>query len=320
MTKKKTSTALVKVKPKKPEPAPQQTGLGLRLPDGRRLPGVAVQTNPLIAVIACMTEEHVEDLGKEIEATRNYLAGMEAIHGVVSRAFPKTVEVVEPPPAPPPAPEPIATLNGKPLYTEPPHAPLKTRPMEPTLPDPEPEPKNPPGRPVTPATKQAGTWNGGRKVDPNSATSIIKEMLKKDFSTKADVILAEVKARSNTKGTDQSIKAQISKIRSDMKSVANLAKMQANDDKVNHNAMTNKEVEAAAGAEDEDGDEELELRKEVAEFLFKRGLATNAEIMRQCGIPSSRIMEFMKHPWFEYVAASQQWRLTVLGKQEGLEY
>jgi hypothetical protein len=290
---KKKTTALAKAS----EPPPQQQGLGLQLPPGVRLPGVAVQTNPLIAVIACLRQEHVDDLGHEIEATENYLQGLKAVHSVVRQVFPPAapVEVVAAEPA---KPEPDATLNGKNVYIE----------KEPE----EEAPPRQPGRPEKPATKEAGTWKGGRPKDPESPSGIALRMLRADINTKADPIIAEIKRLTSSTASIATLRSMISTKRWYVKNEGTKT------DGPPPVAEPNTEEVDDAGVDGED--DELELRKEVAEFLFKRGLATNAEIMNKCGIPSSRISDFMRHEWFEYETRTQQWRLTSKGKQDGLDY
>lgn len=61
---------------------------------------------------------------------------------------------------------------------------------------------------------------------------------------------------------------------------------------------------------------EKALREKVAMLVFKRGLATNGEIIQQCGVGARIINDFMTHPWFE--KHMEKWRLTPAGKNEGL--
>lgn len=99
-----------------PEPAPP----------ARRVVGHAIQTNPLIGAIACVTPEALADIEQEIETTENYLAGLRAMHHVGSMALglPVAPVVVQEPPAVEHEPEPEAEkpapkpAKAKPAATE----------------------------------------------------------------------------------------------------------------------------------------------------------------------------------------------------------
>lgn len=287
MTKKKTTAVQVIERPR--------PGLGLKLPDGRRFPGASVTTNPLVAVIACMTDEHVADLGDEIAATESYLAKLKAVHDAVKPAPPPpvVVEVVAAPapaPAPPPAPEPVA--------------------------------ERPSGRPDVPATKAAGTWKGGRPNNEKSPTHIAKKMLTADVECNTNTVIKAIRDAGASVASENSLRATISTVRSQVRRDKKPADGQTPLlTRPLFPTLTTKRPGDESEADTKvDEDEELDLRKDVAEAVFKKGLLTSGDIVKMCGVPPNRIEEFMKHPWFEYVMRLGQWRLTPLGKQEGVEY
>jgi len=91
------------------------------------MPGQAIETNPLIALVCQVTPEHAADLETEIQVTEKYLAGLKAARAVVEQMglarlpAPAEVTVVqvspvpaqEPAPAPEPAP-PASKPRAKP--------------------------------------------------------------------------------------------------------------------------------------------------------------------------------------------------------------
>lgn len=307
MTKKKTTTAVARIveRPK--------TYVAMSVPTDRRMPGAGMTTNPLVAVIACMTDEHVADLGAEIEATETYLNRLKAVHNVVKPKPPEPEPVVaevvatpepEPEPEPPPPPPP------------PPAAPK------------EPKPR---GTPDVPATKAAGTWAGGRPSGSGSPSKIARDMIEADFEVNTNTIISAIRAAKASTASENSLRATISTIRSQIRraKATNATPAAATSGMKTRPMFPVVVVPPKVETEDEDDDdkepaegedEELDLRKDVAEAVFKKGLMTAGEIVKQCGVPHNRIEAFMKHPWFEYVTRSQQWRLTPQGKQEGVEY
>lgn len=60
------------------------------------------------------------------------------------------------------------------------------------------------------------------------------------------------------------------------------------------------------------------LRRAVAEYVFKKGLVSSGDIVRDCGVDAVIVNDFMNHPWF--VSHMQKWRLTPAGKNEGIDY
>jgi hypothetical protein len=203
-------------------------------------------------------------------------------------------------------------------------------PEPPAPPPPPPEPR-PHGTPIVPATKAAGTWGGGRPSPAGSPSKIAKAMLDANFEVDTNDIIKAIREAKASTANDNSLRATISTIRSDIRrarAATNATPAAPTPDMKTRPLHPTVGVPPKAETEDEDDedseepaeDEELDLRKDVAEALFKKGLLTSGEIVKMCGVPHNRIEEFMKHPWFEYVMRTQQWRLTTLGKQEGVEY
>lgn len=62
---------------------------------------------------------------------------------------------------------------------------------------------------------------------------------------------------------------------------------------------------------------EQKLRAVVVEFVFKRGLVSNGDLLTHCGVSPRIVNSFMTHPWFE--SHMGKWRLTSQGKNEGVE-
>lgn len=61
----------------------------------------------------------------------------------------------------------------------------------------------------------------------------------------------------------------------------------------------------------------VQVRRQVAEFVFKKGLVSGREIMVAIKVAGPMIREITNHPWFE--RHMDKWRLTAAGKNEGLE-
>lgn len=60
---------------------------------------------------------------------------------------------------------------------------------------------------------------------------------------------------------------------------------------------------------------ELTLRKEIVEFVFKKGLAGVKELLDGCGLSPRICVEFMTHEWFER-HTDGRWRLSKAGKEQ----
>ncbi len=257
-----------------------------------------METNPLAAVVMFATADHVHDLDKEITATENYLAGLKAMRQVAGSALNVPVPtgpVVEEEPekeAPPPA---VTVLSvGK----EPAKSGESTK----------------AGRPKVKTGNAAGRPMSG-------ATALIAEVLHKNIDMPTDEVFRQVREQ-NKEITDSSLKSLIYTVRSRIKDkrakgepVAYDTTKLAPKQPPKTAAPAEKKPEHLGGLVDD-----VRLRKKVAEYLFKRGLGSGTDLVRDCGLDGMTVQKFMGHPWFEFVNSMNKWKLSTLGKQEGVEW
>lgn len=286
----KGSSALVPVAPPKP----------------RRVVGQAIQTNPMIAAVAQLTPAGLDDIQEEIETTEKYLAGLRAMHAVGSAAL----GLIEPPPS-----------GG--VY-------IKPEVVIEQLPAAEPDPD-----PVVEEAVAAVKEFADKKVEPRadgpSLTATLRAILTESPDMETGAIVAEAKKRGVT-ATDSSIRSNVYQVKSRIK----IEKQKAAGTPP---AAKPAPTPAARPAppktpEDEPDDKEFEglppkdsphraaaeltLRKTVAEYVFKKGLVAAGDIIRDCKVSPRIVNDFMNHPWFE--SHMQKWRLTIQGKNEGLDW
>lgn len=255
-----------------------------------KLPGRVIASNPLVAAVVCMTDEHVQGLDDEIQVTEKYLAGLKAMKAAVS-----------PPPLPPPLPEPLPPEPMPEPQPEPPATiPMRSKRQSPVFAAVAPEP----GKTVTPEP--------GKTV---TVSAVMRAIVQADPNVGYSVVAQKVR-EAGFDNSEESIRSLLYNVRSKVKQAGK---------KVTEPPSTVKEAAAATRYDSngsrkmpQDVGDELKLRKEVAEFIFKKGLVSTGDIIRVCGISHDVINSFMNHPWFE--SHMQNWRLTATGKREGLDY
>lgn len=252
----------------------------------RRVVGKAIETNPLIAAIAQITPATLTDIAAEIKTTEEYLAGLRTMHQVGSVALglapaaPVAAEVVE---------------------------------------EPEVAEVVPPAAPAPP--KPAG--------DAPVMAHVLRAILKEQPAWTNDQVIAEAVKRGLTQGVG-TIRTNLYLLRSKANRANKESKAPAKPAPAPKPAKTGpitaaQKAEFAERQEESTGlppkdsplraEAELTLRKEVVEYVFKKGLASNGDLIRDCKVPARIVGDFMTHPWFEQHTDGRH-RLTPEGKNQ----
>lgn len=304
----------------------------------KRIVGQALNQNPLAAIVTLATEEHLADLDVEIEVTEKYLKGLKAarragelivrgepsVTDAINAEIAVVVEIVSPktePAATPPAKttEVAKKSAAEPVVTA---KPVEVPPVKTTV---KPTRVAMGTKPVTEAPPAV--------TDEAPASKIIRDIIARYPDYSIDQIADVARTRGLGQMGNTYLNATIYRVRNELK--------KAKEEKPA--APTPKPApvveDAPAGETDETPEKknksertlppkesphraaaELTLRKEVAEFLFKKGYAGAGELLKECGVSPRIVQEFMSHPWFEpHPLQKGSWRLTAAGKNEGLE-
>ncbi len=250
-----------------------------------RVPGRAIETNPLIALAAgVVTADQVAEMDDEIEATEKYLRNLKAIRAAANADAAEAV-AAEPVAAlpPPPAPKVVVT---------------------------EVKPAAPAAKPAAPAA--------GKITDPAAVAAEIKSVLAEhpDWVTSRLVDLLLERGVARTKSTlTQAIYIS--------RSAARKAAAEA--------ALTTPAPTEPAALPHPDSPllaaAILTRRKDVAEYVFKQGLAAVSQIMQGCKLSATEVAEVLNHEWFEQHQSKKpgdpqdgKWRLTRAGRDNGLAW
>lgn len=269
----------------------------------RRVPGQAVETNPLVAAVMNVTEDQIHDLDKEIDATTNYLAGLKRVR----QAFAD-----------------VTGLDDSPEAVE---AAVKQLP---------PAQEDRTNGNVTKVAGRAALKPGppkGRK--PSGCTLKITEILEANIDTAVPDVVAALRAdgfnnpehsltsliyvvrgriRDKRGLTGEVAKAPRNSVKAALGTVGQTAQKPAEPKKPPEPKPPEpKKTTHLGGVVDDKG-----LREKVAEYVFKKGLVWIGDIIRDCGLDDASADAFMQHPWFEQHMG--KWRLTKLGKEEGVSY
>lgn len=256
-------------------------------PKPRRVVGRAIDTNPIIAAIAQVTPDKLDDIAEEIKATESYLAGLRAMHHVGSVALGLT--------------EPVKTV-------------VVPEVVEPDVPMPEAVSKH-----IQDAIPRKDTPKATEKPKPaKSASRIVRDILVGNPEMSVADVIVEARRQGCTVG-DGSLRTLVYTIRSQVKNAQ--AKNNAKPTQPKNEKDDEDVGDAAEGLPPKDSpfraEAELTLRKKVAEYVFKKGLVASGDIIRDCKVSPKIVNDLMNHPWFE--SHMQKWRLTSAGKNEGLE-
>lgn len=268
-TRRKTSNALAVIEPPKP----------------KRVVGKAIETNPMIAAIATITPDKLDDIEQEIQATENYLAGLRVAHHVGSIALGRV-----------PA--------AAPVQAEPVEEPGQDDKFDITV-----EIPAPPAEPVAEKKDKGGEG-------PNLSATL-RTILTAHPDWTNDQVITEAQKLGVTAG--------VGSIRSNIYQVKSRLKLGEKKDKPAPRpaaeATEEKNEGESEGLPPKDSpfraEAEQTLRKKIAEYIFKRGLVSSGDLIRDCKVSPRIVNDFMNHPWFE--SHMQKWRLTTVGKNEGLE-
>lgn len=271
----------------------------------KRIPGQAVESNPLVAAVVQVTESQVHDLDKEIDATTHYLAALKRMRNAFADMTghddsPAAVEVA------------VRQL---------PPAQVRDKGAERTT-----------GK-VTKVAGRPAVKSGsspGRK--PSGTTLKITEIFEKDINTEVPEVVRQLR-EAGCRNPDKSLTSLIYVVRGrvrDRKGLGPATVAPRNAVKNSLGTVTQTQQKPAAPkpappvvkANEKTGLGGLVadrgLLERVAEYVFKKGLVAIGDIIRDCGVDHTVANDFMQHPWFE--RHMDKWRLTKLGKEEGISY
>ncbi len=256
----------------------------------KRVPGKAVETNPLVAIVVNTTEENVADLDKEIEATTNYLAGLKRVRAAFGD----------------PEPEPVPVTA------------VAVRPIEP------PKEDRTNGKTTKIGDRPALKPGPAKGRKPTGCTLKITEILEANVDTPVPDVVKAVRA-AGFDNPEHSLTSLIYVVRGRIRDRRGLAGEVA---KAPRNAVKKALGTAGTPAKPAAKDErpahlgglvdDKGLRETVAEYVFKKGLVSIGDIIRDCGLDHTAANDFMQHPWFE--RHMDKWRLTKQGKEEGVSW
>jgi hypothetical protein len=270
-----------------------------------RVPTRAAPANPLIGMAVGITEEHKKDLEDEIVATEAYLTRLRNIGNMFGAdpypdGQPGNQTAL-------PAAQPVVETIKSAGVTEVDPPTIEAEPEE----EEEEEEEKPKAR--NPRAEYRGRKPGRKPLPRDENGNIIRP--EKPAST-APVIPPPSTRVEIDDDDDDDLDDQVPPPRDRKAEASTVVKRKEENNRL--------PPQAQARLDEADGkapDPETELRKEIAKYIWRRGMATGGDISKDVpGVHEKNFNRMMVHPWFEVGdKINKRWSLTIKGKNEALE-